>query len=88
MKRQNQASRVVVDWSINKLCQYSINHKTSKIINSSKTNWKMSLRGFSAFEARFRAKMAKSTPTDVLIKKKVKEGLSDKEKADYKVTFR
>ena len=48
----------------------------------------MSLRGFSAFEARFRAKMAKSTPTDVLIKKKVKEGLSEKERADYRVTFR
>ena len=37
---------------------------------------------------RFRAKMAKSTPTDVLIKKKVKEGLSEKEKADYRATFR
>ena len=37
----------------------------------------MALRGFSAFEARFRAKMAQSAPTDVLVKRRIKEGLTE-----------
>lgn len=48
----------------------------------------MSLRGFSAFEARFRAKMAQSAPTDVLVKKRIKDGLTQKEIDDYRITFR
>ena len=48
----------------------------------------MSLRGFSAFEARFRAKMAQSAPTDVLVKKRIKDGLTKKEIDDYRETFR
>ena len=47
----------------------------------------MAMRGFSSFEARFRSKMAKATPTEVLVKKKVKEGLTKQEIEDYKETF-
>ena len=47
----------------------------------------MSLRGFSAFEARFRAKMAQSTPTKVWENKKIRDGLTEKEIEEYKVTF-
>ena len=47
----------------------------------------MAMRGFSSFEARFRAKMAKATPTEVLVKKKAKEGLTKQEIEDYKATF-
>ena len=47
----------------------------------------MAMRGFSSFEARFRAKMAKATPAEVLMKKKQKEGLTKQEIEDYKVTF-
>ena len=48
----------------------------------------MSLRGFSGFEAMFRAKMAKAAPTDLQVIKKVKEGHTDEEIAAYKATFR
>ena len=47
----------------------------------------MAMRGFSNFEARFRAKMAKATPGEVLVKKKVKDGLTAQEIADYRETF-
>ena len=47
----------------------------------------MSLRGFSAFEAKFRAKMAKSAPADVLVAKQMKEGLSQGEIDEYRETF-
>ena len=46
------------------------------------------LRGFSGFEVMFRSKMAKSAPTDVLVVKKVQEGLTDEETSVYKETFK
>ena len=39
----------------------------------------MSLKGFSGFEAMFRKNMAKKIPTEVLVKKKMREGLTKKE---------
>ena len=49
---------------------------------------KMALRGFSGFEQMFRAKMAKTTPTNVIVVKKVRDGLSDDEKKAYLETFK
>ena len=46
------------------------------------------LRGFSGFEQMFRAKMAKATPTDVLVVKKVQEGHTAEEIAVYRATFK
>ena len=46
------------------------------------------LRGFSGFEVMFRSKMATAAPTDVLVAKKVQEGLTDEETAVYKETFK
>ena len=46
------------------------------------------LRGFSGFEVMFRSKIAKSAPTDVMVARKVKEGLTDDETAVYKETFK
>ena len=48
----------------------------------------MSLRGFSSFEARFRAKMASAAPTDVLVAKQIKDGLTKQEIEDYRETFK
>ena len=48
----------------------------------------MSLRGFSSFEARFRAKMALAAPTDVLVAKQIKDGLTKEEIEDYRETFK
>ena len=48
----------------------------------------MSLRGFSSFEARFRAKMAMAAPTDVLVAKQIKDGLTKEEIEDYRETFK
>ena len=45
------------------------------------------MRGFSAFEARFRMKMATVAPKEVSIQKKIKEGLTEKELEDYRQTF-
>ena len=42
----------------------------------------MSLRGFSNFEAKFRAKMAKAAPADVLVARQMKEVL------EYRETFK
>ena len=49
---------------------------------------KMALRGFSGFEQMFRAKIAKTTPTNVIVVKKVRDGLSDDEKKAYLETFK
>ena len=48
----------------------------------------MSLRGFSSFEAKFRAKMAKAAPTDVMVAKQVKDGLTNDEVDEYQATFK
>ena len=48
----------------------------------------MSLRGFSSFEARFRAKMALAAPTDVVVAKQIKDGLTTEEIEDYRETFK
>ena len=48
----------------------------------------MALRGFSSFEAKFRAKMAKATPADVRVAKQVKDGLTKDEVDEYRETFR
>ena len=45
------------------------------------------LRGFSGFEQMFRAKMAKSVATDVLVVKKVKDGHTEEELEAYRATF-
>ena len=47
----------------------------------------MALRGFSSFEKMFRAKMAQSTPINVLTAKKKNDGLTQQEIADYKRVF-
>ena len=47
----------------------------------------MPLRGFSSFEAKFRAKMAKAAPADVIVAKQVKDGLTKEEIEEYKETF-
>ena len=47
----------------------------------------MALRGISSFEAKFRAKMAKTAPKDVMVNKQVKEGLTKEEEEEYKETF-
>ena len=48
----------------------------------------MSLRGFSSFEAKFRAKLAKAAPKDVLVAKQVKDGLTKEEVEEYMETFK
>ena len=47
----------------------------------------MTLRGFSSFEKMFRAKMAQTTPINVLTAKKKNDGLTQQEVADYKRVF-
>lgn len=47
----------------------------------------MALRGFSAFEKMFRAKMAQATPINVLTAKKKNDGLTQQETADYRRVF-
>ena len=47
----------------------------------------MALWGFSSFEKMFRAKMASSTPINVLTAKKKNDGLTQQEIADYKRVF-
>ena len=47
----------------------------------------MALRGFSAFEKMFRAKMAQATPINVLTAKKKNDGLTQQELADYRRVF-
>ena len=48
----------------------------------------MSLRGFSNFEAKFRAKMAKAAPADVLVARQMKDGLTNDEVEEYRETFK
>ena len=47
----------------------------------------MALRGFSSFEARFRAQMAKSASKNVMVAIQLKDGLTKEEKEEYRVTF-
>ena len=49
------------------------------ISDSDPQSVRMSLRGFSGFEAMFRKKMATAAPKDLLVKKKMSEGLTKEE---------
>ena len=40
------------------------------------------------FEAKFRAKMAKAAPADVLVAKQMKDGLTNDEVEEYRETFK
>ena len=48
----------------------------------------MALRGFSTFEAKFRAKIAKAAPVEVLVARQVVDGLTAEEVQEYKDTFK
>ena len=48
----------------------------------------MSLRGFSGFEAKFRAKMAKAAPPEVLVARKMKNGITKEEEEEYMEMFK
>ena len=48
----------------------------------------MALRGFSTFEAKFRAKIVKAAPVEVLVARQVVDGLTAEEVQEYKDTFK
>lgn len=48
----------------------------------------MALRGFSRFEEMFRAKVASAAPTNVIVVKKVKDGITKEERETYMATFK
>ena len=48
----------------------------------------MALRGFSGFEAKFRAKMAKTALPDVLVARQMKNGLTKEEEEEYREVFK
>ena len=47
----------------------------------------MALRGFSSFEARFRAQMARSTPKNMMVAIQLKKGVTEEEVEEYRDTF-
>ena len=70
-------------------CSAAVTGKYFKTIffRSIKTQ-EMSLRGFSAFEASFRAKMAQSASTRVWENRKMKAVLTEREREEYRQTFK